>query len=265
MKMVKNFLAVLIIGIMTMSVGPKKSMAFGIPSIDVQGLVQAVKRAITDVQNSSELAWATKSVKGVQSALGKYNDAMNGFIKNNITDRLAVIKDWKDKYDEKVKALKDNKWYKKGKEALDTVKEAKKLYDRGQDILKQANDLKSEAEKLQQDATQSYNDAKALGDKAVNIKNDAEALFTKAKEYAEEGPRLLEEGQQTLEEANDLIKQAQNSSLTKEDADALYNQGMQKKEEAENLIKEGEDYINKAKEFEDDANDLLKQVDDIDK
>ena len=146
MSTFRKILSALFISVFIISVSPQPSYGFGIPSIDVQGLVQAVKRAITDVQNSSQLAWATKAAKNVQGALGKFNEAMNGFIKNNILARVEDLKKAKEKYEKKWEAAKNNKWVKKGMEVVDKVKEGVELAKRGKALLDEAEAIKKQAD-----------------------------------------------------------------------------------------------------------------------
>ena len=114
MLTLKKILTGLIVGSLILTCSPTSSHAFGLPAIDVGALVQAVKRAITDVQNADQLIMSTKAAKGIQSALGKFNESMNGFIKGTLAKRIADLKNAKVKYEAKLKAAKNNKWVQKG-------------------------------------------------------------------------------------------------------------------------------------------------------
>ena len=227
----RKILAVLFMSAFILSITPQPSHSFGIPSIDIQSLVQAVKRAMTDVQNSQQLAWATKAAKSVQGALGKFNEAMNGFIKKNILDRLDKLKEAKEKYEEKVKKLKDNKWVKKATEIADKVKEGKELADRANKLINEGKALKAEADQLISDAQSSVEEGKRLVSEAGNIKKEAETMISDAKKYATEGPKLLKEGTSLLKSAEDLIAQSKEVAQTKspEEGEKLYQEALKKK------------------------------------
>ena len=216
-----------------------------------QEIVQAIKRAVTDVSNSKVIGFAKKAGEGLQSAMGKFNEAMNGFIKNNLGCRVKQVKAGKCKVEQKAKKAKCSKWAQTASAVKNKVSEGQKLY-------KEANQFISDAKALIDEGTSKLEEGKKLVEDSKKLLEDGMSKIKEGQELIEEAAAKPKEVASLISEANSLRKEAQDSlgSLTSGIGKDTIDKA---KAEAEDKQKKAEELENKAKQLQKDIENIQKE------
>lgn len=251
------------------------------PVTDMNSIVQAVEANVNYLEQAVQVQAAAFSSEGIGAAIGKATSSFSEFT-GQLQEQKAKLEAKKAKYEQRKAKLEKRKAQleaakKKVEEAKAKAKSYKNQYDSYKNTVNNAvNTVKSAGdvidavksgdwEKAANLAEQTYDSAKTS---AQDIKNQAGTIGDTVKSLSSDiqstGADFKQEMKDIAQEADENIEKAeqnyQNAKAAQKEAKQAYKEAKQEHKEAQKAAKEEKKIIEKGKDANQAAHDLINQV-----